>query len=272
MTKYIAFFIVCFAFKTAIGQVDSTLTFYTQRSMPTSYFAVGSLGELYVVNTANELKKYDENGDSVGVYNLSGKFGPLTKVEAQNPWQTILLYEKFATLVLLDKYLNVSSVINLRSKNIFSVRAITTSYDNNIWLYDEQNARVKKIDISGNVLFESVDMRQVFDVAFQPQKMVDEDGLLYLYDPINGMYIFDYYGSFKSRLPFYHWKDFMVKGKKIIGVDNEKIYQYFPPMPITSENILPAGIQNSELIRLGKSQLYALKNNLLSIYKITQTK
>ena len=55
------------------------------------------------------------------------------------------------------------SSINLRKQNIFQVNALTTSYDNNIWLYDEQDNKLKKIDDSGNTLFESVDFRLLFD-------------------------------------------------------------------------------------------------------------
>lgn len=252
-----------------LAQADSVFTFLREVPKPAVYFSVGSLGELYVVNTANELKKYDENGDSVGVYNLSGKYGSLSKVEAQNPWSTILLYEKFSTLVLLDKYLNVSGTINLRSKNIFKVRAVTTSYDNNIWLFDELNARIKKIDISGNVLFESADFRQVFDVALKPEKILDKDGFLYLYDQEHGLYIFDYYGSFKSRLPFYHWKDFRVDGKTIYGVDGENVFKYNTQLADISAVALPEQALKSDWILLTSSKLYSLKDGRLFVFSIS---
>lgn len=251
-----------------LAQADSVFTFLREVPKPAVYFSVGSLGELYVVNTANELKKYDENGDSVGVYNLSGKYGSLSKVEAQNPWSTILLYEKFSTLVLLDKYLNVSGTINLRSKNIFKVRAVTTSYDNNFWLFDELNARIKKIDISGNVLFESADFRQVFDVALKPEKILDKDGFLYLYDQEHGLYIFDYYGSFKNKFSYLNWNNFTVVGKTIYGFDADNMYEIRISFPDEKIYALPAPIRFSDWIQMSNAKLYGLKSGILWIYSL----
>ena len=104
-------------------------------------------------------------------------------MDAENPWKTILFYENFSTIVLLDKYLNVVTEINLRKQNIFRVQAVTGSYDNNIWLYDEQDNKLKKIDDNGNVLSQTVDFRLLFDSVPEPSKIIDKDGFVYLYDP-----------------------------------------------------------------------------------------
>ena len=73
--------------------------------------------------------------------------------------------------------------INLRKQNIFKVEAVTTSYDNNIWLFDEQDNKLKKIDDNGNVLSESVDFRLLFDSVPEPKQIIDRDGFVYLNDP-----------------------------------------------------------------------------------------
>src|SRR5665647_2417448 len=191
----------------AKAQDDSLFRFLKKIEYPISSFTVDNLGELYVINTDNQLKKFNEKGDSIGVFNQVTKYGKLSYVEAQNPWKAILFYKNYSTIVLLDKYLNVLSSINLRKQNIFQVNALTTSYDNNIWLYDEQDNKLKKIDDSGNNIFETVDFRLLFDSVPSQQRIIDSDGFVYLYDPEKGLYIFDYYGSFKNKLPFLHWTD-----------------------------------------------------------------
>ena len=146
---------------------------------PIESFTVNNLGELYILNTNNQLKKLDGNGDSVGVFNMVTKYGKLSYVEAQNPWKTILYYKNFSTIVLLDKYLNVLTSINLRKENIFNVDAVTTSYDNNIWLYDDRDSKLKKIDDAGKVLLETVEFRLLFDSVPSPVKIIDRDGFIY---------------------------------------------------------------------------------------------
>ena len=271
LKKYFRFFIFSlflFISISASAQDDSLFRFLKKIEYPISSFTVDNLGELYIINTDNQLKKYDEQGDSIGVFNQVTKYGKLSYVEAQNPWKAILFYKNYSTIVLLDKYLNVLSSINLRKQNIFQVNALTTSYDNNIWLYDEQENKLKKIDDSGNKLFETVDFRLLFDSIPSPQKIIDSDGFVYLYDPDKGLYIFDYYGSFKSKLPFLHWTDITVIDKQIYGFDKENLYRYTPPFPDAKKYILSPELQNNNSIKVSNHKIYVLKNQQLKIYSL----
>jgi hypothetical protein len=260
-------FCVAFLLKTE-AQDDSLFNFLQKIEYPISSFAVDNLGELYIINTDNQLKKYNEKGDSVGVFNQVTKYGRLTYVEAQNPWKVILFYQNFSTIVLLDKYLNVLGNINLRNKNIFRVKAVTTSYDNNIWLFDEQDNKLKKIDDAGTLLSESVDFRLLFDSVPTPQKILDRDGFVYLYDSQKGMYVFDYYGSFKSKLSFLNWTNFSVIGKTIYGFDKENLYKYTAPLPDINTYKLPIALQNNNCIQLSNHKIYILKDQQLQIYSL----
>ena len=250
------------------AQDDSLYRFLKQIEYPISSFTVDNLGELYVINTDNQLKKYDEQGDSIGVFNQVTKYGKLSYVEAQNPWKAILFYKNFSTIVLLDKYLNVISSINLRKQDIFQVNALTTSYDNNIWLYDEQDNKLKKIDDSGNNIFETQDFRLLFDSVPSPKKIIDSDGFVYLYDPEKGLYVFDYYGSFKNKLPFLHWTDITVINKQIYGFDQENLYRYSPPFPEAKKYVLSPALQDNNSIKVSNHKIYVLKNQQLKVYSL----
>lgn len=251
---------------TASAQQDTMFRFFKKINYPVASFEVGNLGELYLIDINNQLKKYDDNGDSIGVFNQVARYGKLSYVEAQNPWKTILFYKNFSTIVLLDKFLKVQGSINLRNLNINKVQAVTTSYDNNIWLFDEQDGKIKKIDDSGNLLFESTDFRRLFDSMPTPEKIIDRDGFLYLYDSQKGIYIFDYYGSLKNKLSFPGWKNFTVSGKNIYGFDSTYLYKYTPPLPLTDKFQLPAEIQNNDEIKLTNQKIYVLKNKVLTVY------
>lgn len=254
--------------QTLFAQDDSLFRFLKKIEYPISSFTVDNLGELYLINTDNQLKKYNEKGDSVGVFNQVTKYGKLSYVEAQNPWKAILFYQNYSTIVLLDKYLNVLTNINLRQQNIFKVKAVTSSYDNNIWLYDEQENKLKKIDDTGNKLFESVDFRLLFDSVPSPKKIIDADGFVYLYDPEKGLYIFDYYGSFKSKLTFTNWTDVMVIDKSIYGFDDKNLYRYTPPLPDLKEYILPSALRNNTSLKVNNHRIYILKDQQLEIYSM----
>jgi len=249
-------------------QDDSLFRFLKKIDYPLTSFAVDNLGELYTLDASNQLKKYGSDGDSLGVFNQVTNYGQLSYVVAENPWKVILFYKHFATVVLLDKYLNVVTTIDLRKQNIFQVNAVTTSYDNNIWLYDEQDNKLKKIDDNGNVLFESTDFRLLFDSVPSPTTLLDRDGSVYLYDPEKGLYIFDYYGTFKSRLPFRGWSGLSVIDRQVYGFDSTHLYRYSPPLPDAQTFLLSPALQNSTSIRVSNHRIYVLKDQQLKIYSL----
>lgn len=41
-----------------------------------------------------------------------------------------------------------------------------------------------------------------------------------------GFYVFDYYGTFKNRLPFLKWSNVEVSGKTMYGFNDGRLYSY----------------------------------------------
>src|SRR5690242_627397 len=268
--KLIAYAVIfsLLTFSVCYAQTDSSFRFIQSLNYPVASFTVDNIGAIYIITPDNQLKKYNENGDSVGVYNQVTKYGKLTYVDAENPWKTILFYQNFSTIVLLDKYLNVVTNIDLRKQNICGVHTVTSSYDNNMWVFDEQDDKLKKINDNGNILSETVDFRLLFDDVPEPRKIIDRDGFVYLYDPKKGIYIFDYYGSFKTKLTFLNWTSLEVFGKTIYGFDKQNIYKYQPPIPDVTAYPLPVILQNASSIKIANYRLYVLKDGKLSVYSL----
>lgn len=271
LTGYIAilvFSLSCLTGSSALCQTDTTFRLSQTYDYDIASFAVNNIGELYIINSANQLKKFNNKGDSEGVYNEISKYGPLAYVVARNPWKTLLFYKNYSTIVILDKYLNVLTNINLRKNNIFRVKSITASYDNNIWLFDEQDGKLKKIDDAGKVLLETVDMRSIFDSVPSPEQIIDREGYVYLNDPGKGIYVFDYYGSFKNKLTFLQWKDIEIAGKYIYGFDDSNFYKYNLGSLNLQKFAFPGYLRDNASLKIVNNALYVLKNNRLQMYNI----
>ena len=91
-----------------------------------SYFTIDNLDNIYLVTNTNQLKKITPNGDSA-IFNDVRKYGKLFSVDATNPLKVLLYYQNFATIVVLDRYLNIRNTINLRQQNIFKEKDIAAS-------------------------------------------------------------------------------------------------------------------------------------------------
>jgi hypothetical protein len=270
------FFIICslLCFANTYAQADSVLKVSLTLSIPNQVqdFTTDNLGNIYLLTATNQVKKLNEKGDSIAVYNDVKRYGQISSIDATNPLKILVYFKDFATIVVLDRLLNVRNTINLRQQNIFQVRAITSSYDNNIWLFDELDSKLKKVDNNGKVLLESTDFRQVFDSVPTANNLYDKDGQLYLYDPKKGLFIFDYYGGKKNALQLLNLKDLQVIDKNTITARNNLQVLLYKPATLQMFSFKVAEInENFKKISFNGNNLYCLSNEgYLKIFLATR--
>ncbi|CAN5865937.1 hypothetical protein BH11BAC4_BH11BAC4_02510 [soil metagenome] len=252
------------------ASVRSDSSFHFVKAIPGNYIAlnVDILDNLYLITSNNQLKKINSNGDSVAAFNDVKKYGNPSLLDVNNPLKVLLYYKNYATVVVLDRLLTQRNSINFRKQSIFSVQAIATSYDNNIWVFDEQDLKLKKIDETGKLLQESADMRQLVDSVPSPQLIIDSDNLVYLYDEQKGFYIFDYYGALKNRLTFLNWTDIAISHNKIMGFSNNKLYSYELRSLNLKSYTLPAFFKDYNAIKAVNGKVYLLKKDVVEIYSV----
>jgi hypothetical protein len=229
-------------------------------------FSVDNLGNLYIINTDNQLKKLSPQGDSLAVFNDVRRYGRISFVDVTNPLKILVYYRDFTTIIELDRFLNLINTIDLRNQNILQAKAVALAYDNNIWVYDELDAKLVRMGDDGSIVDQSNDFRQLFDSTPEPAAILDRGGLVYLYDPAKGIYIFDHYGTLKSHLTFPGWKDFNVIGQNLLGRDDAKFYRYQPGTLNMQEEPIPAAYQGASHIHITPNIIYVLKKTGLEIY------
>ncbi len=224
-------------------------------------FSVDNLGNYYLLSKDNQLKKLNNRGDSMGVFNDVRRYGKLYSIDVTNPLKVLLYYKNFSTVVVLDRFLNVVNTMDFRKANIFQVKAIAQSYDNNIWIYDEQNNKLKRIGENGSIIFETVDLRIIFDEVPSPTHIFDHNGFVYLYDPEKGFYVFDIYGSFKTKISYKSLTDVTVIGKTILGIQNQNIIAYTTGTLTEKRLPLPAHFFPYQKVMIQAGHIYLLQNN-----------
>ena len=252
------------------SQQKDTARFELIKSIPGnfSYFNTDLFNNIYAVDYKNQLKKINENGDSIASYNDVKRFGTLSSIDASNPFKLLLFYKDYRYIVTLDQLLTFRNSISLRSKDFFNVKAVATSYDNNYWIFDERDFKLKKIDDAGQVISESGDLRMITEEVPSPQTIIESDNQLYLYDENKGVYIFDYYGSMKNKIPFLKWENVSVYNNKLIGFDRDTLYSYEFSSLNLQEYLLPKFITGYKSIKLSGNRLFVLKEEGIFIYQI----
>jgi hypothetical protein len=246
---------------------DSAYTLLGKINGRFSSFAADNLGNLYLITTENQLKKLSPRGDSMGVFNEVRRYGKLYSINPVNPLKTLLFYKDFRTIVVLDRLLNTVNIIDLRRLNILQVRAIAASYDNNIWLFDEQQSVLKKIGEDGRILSETADFRIALGDAPMPVQIFDQNGYVYMYDPAKGMFIFDYYGALKIKIELLQWNNVQVLGNTIVGIVDGKLMSYTTGTLQMKESTLPDHIRNAQQIQISPLGIYVLREDGIALYK-----
>jgi hypothetical protein len=228
--------------------------------------ALDNLDNLYLITPQDQFKKYNANGDSIAVFNGVRRFGKLYSVDVSNPLKLLLFYKDFSTVVILDRLLAIRGTVDLRKNNILQASAIGASYDNKIWIFDSYDNKLKKLDEQGSLLQETPDFRVLFDQSIVPQQILDKDGLLYLYDSANGLFVFDYYGTFKRKLPLSNWSSIVIAGKNVLGISNNGINNFSTATLMERRYLFPENFLPYYRYSLSQNKLIALSKDSVSIF------
>jgi hypothetical protein len=261
MRRKLFILIVVFYHQALLAQEDTVFRHLRIMKGDIVDFTVDNLDNVYVLNSRNQVKKFNSNGDSVAVYNDVRKYGQASLIDVSNPLKVLLYYKDFATVVMLDRFLNVVNVVDLRKQGVLQAKVIGQSYDNKIWVYDELEARLKKIDEDGKLLQETPDFRLLLGQAVAPVKIFDENRYVYLYDPLRSVYVFDYYGAMKNGILIQGWQNFKVSGKYIFGSMADTLFRYEISSFLVDDWKMPLAIRDSKSFNFTSTRVYALKND-----------
>ena len=250
------------------AQGDSSLQLIKIIKGGFSDFSVDNLGNILLLDSNNQLKKLGPNGDSVAIYNDVRKYGKVFSIDAGNPLKILLYYRDFGTIVVLDRLLNVRTTIDLRKQNILQAKAICQSFDNGVWVYDEGEAKLKRIGDDGNIIDQTGDFRLQLEEAPSPAFIEDHDRLVYLYDSSKGLLVFDYFGTLKNKLAFIGWQDFQMAGKYILGRKGVLLERYQLSSLSLEEKLLPGTLKNTDKMRIAGNRLFCLRYGRLYVYAL----
>ena len=258
MNKYFSILISFFAFADLHAQQDTSFQLIRELKGDILNFTVDNLDNVYVLNSRGQVKKFDSKGDSVAVFNDIRKYGQATLIDVSNPLKILLYYRDFATVVMLDRFLNAVNTIDLRKQNVLQARVIGQSYDNMIWVFDEVENKLKKIDENGKLKLETPDFRLLLGLAPVPIRIFDESRYVYVYDSTYGVYVFDYYGSLKNNIMILHWQNFKVADKFIFGSRADSLFRYDIRSFRVDEWKMPKAIQACKFFNFSSTRLYGL--------------
>ena len=168
--------------------------------------------------------------------------------------------------MILDRFLSERGSLDLRKLNILQASAISISYDNNIWIFDAVDNRLKKIDDHGNLMIQTEDLRGIFPKAIKPVKIINQNNIVYLYDPSEGVYLFDHFDSFQRKFPIKNWTNLNVIDQLIVGTIDNDLKTYNTSTLIENSYRLPSSLLNFDHYMITNTTIYSISANSIHIY------
>lgn len=222
------------------------------------------LGNIYVVNEENALVRINENGDSTGNFR-SVQNGDLLWVDATNPLRILLSYPQYAKVILLDNMLSPKHELDLKKMQLFNIPALGLSADGRLWVYDYNQARLRKINDRMEQDAESNDLRMEAGTVPQPASLLEHQGRVYLCDSLQGIFTFDRFGNYLSTLA-------LLGVPRLQAVGSQLLYLQEGAIQVYDTKSLQAGVielpDTTRLIdaRVGRNRIYLLFPDRLDIY------
>lgn len=235
----------------------STLQYSTLKSITGKniIFTTDKMGNAFLAGANGDLTKYNRNGDSLTAQNYK-QFGDLESIDATNPFEIYLYYKDLNKVLFLDNQLTKRGEFDLEDVELENISAVARSADNGIWAYDLSTNRLKKYAKSSELLLESVRVNFYSNKVISPFQILDKQNQVYLCDSVEGIFVFDNFGTFYKRLDIKTNKPIQVQGDNLLYAKDSSYYKY--SLKFFKEEKLPY-IEDCNYLRWEKNRLFVLK-------------
>lgn len=155
-------------------------------------------------------------------------WGNITRVDAGIASKILVFYRESGVIVLLNNELApISGPLNLFDKSLMTVSLAAMGNPNKIVLYDEANQDLLITDLSLNVLTRT---HITFPGEFHPSDMqVIPEHRIALLDTLNGICLFDFFGTFEKEIPIPNIKIMQLEKDGVDYCQNSQIFHYRMP-------------------------------------------
>ena len=237
-----------------------------------SYFTTDKLKRIYAVNTANELIQFDSNGKELFRYN-NNTLGELTYIDTSNPFNLLLFYPEFQTIITLDRTLNPIAELNLLTTAVGDAAAVALSNDNQLWIYDAASLQLMKLNAKGEVLLSSGDLSLGLPSPPKPKQIVASADRVYMNDPTLGLIIFNNFGQYLQMVPMRDITYFQAFEQQLIyRVKSGELFSYHLQSLLTTPIPLTKKKQQSSCVNIQSGMIYFLEEDGINVCLLKEAK
>lgn len=262
--KSIGLILILFTTSFVYGQKDSINTsFDTLKLELNCQFTTDNLGFIYVVTPNNDIEKYNDQFKKIATANFK-VYGTISSIDASNPFEIYVFYRDQSKVLYLDNMLNYRGETDLNALGISQSAFVSRSFDNQLWVVDMSDMKLKKINKENKLLFESNPLNITSsDDIISPTQLIDINSKLYMLNQGN-LYIFDLFGNYEKTILKDSISSFQIFNDKLFYLKNEMLYSYDMQNVISINKSIPLYPFRMKHFRIEKGKtLFLISESLI---------
>ena len=251
----------------APAQVPGAAPVGTEIPIAARLFTTDQLRQVYLVTPTNALLKLDPALDELFHY-TNNRLGDLQVLDVSNPFSVLLYYPDFNEVITLDRTLNERGRLNLLELGLVQVRAIGLSSDNQVWVYDELNNRLKLLSATGEVVLASDDLSLLLGQNVSPNFLTARNRRVYLNDPALGVLVFDLFGQYLKTIDLKGLTNFQVLNNQLLYPREGRLERFDLESLLFAPVLLPEGVTVGSDAEVQKGYLYDLTGQRVRVVRL----
>lgn len=197
--------------------------------------------------------------------------GKITSVDARNPLKIVVFYEDIPAIIFLDNMLAQNGeTVWLQKLQMEQTSAVCASYNSGLWLYDRLEFQLTRVDQHFKITHQTGNLAQIIGTKLNPEWMMEEGNWLYVYNPLSGILIFDFYGTYLKTIPKKNLINMQVFENNLLLYDGNNLIIYNIKTLQEKSIPLPPDIDTNQIkmIKVNKNKLAVLTYEKLLIYAL----
>lgn len=219
-------------------------------------FTTDEMGNAYVLH-GDVLELYDTEGVS-WLRNSVKTFGRITHLDAFYSLKPMVFSPEQGQIAILDNTLSLQgSVLNLPREGYPQVVLACMGVQNSFWFFDQQESELIRVDAQLRKLANTGRLDQLLGLTPAPVGMQEFDNRLYVNDTLNGILVFDLFGTYYKTIPIKGADSFEVRTNVLYYFQDGRLFIYDMRSFAITEHPLPADLREMVLeVRVDRGRLY----------------
>jgi hypothetical protein len=252
-------------FAQTLQVIDSMQVAYQQIS-------IDNYANLYLTNDKGAIFGYDSLLKPLSIEYSPEKIASVALLEARNALRMFVFYREFQEYALLDRFLTVKQVSPLPTEKIGFARLATPSADNHLWILDDNDFSLKKLDLQTETVSFSTPLDLLlgnsnYDIVF----MTEYQNQLFLVDKYAGILIFDNMGNFRRKIIAQNLSYISFEGEMLWFTDGKSIFSENIYKTNSTTKIALPNYYQTQITRIIKAKnfIWGFANNQVFVFRLS---